>query len=127
MFYAIGGSFNISNDFKMTPGSECKLEYRGSIVAFCLSTTGNELAFKSMINNDETLKINFPAITYVRSRDCVYIVGGLKPDFSATDSILEFNVTRNTLKEVAKMVKKRYNHTCTNYNERIYIAGGVTQ
>ena len=127
MFYAVGGSFNSLNA-TMTSSSntrEVQLDFRGSITAWALDLNGHELKMKQFITGDDRLKINCPAITYLRDRGCVYIVGGITPEMKPTDAILEYNVEKNQLTNVGSLRRLRYNHTCCNYKGKIYILGGV--
>lgn len=77
--------------------------------------------------------LNYPAVTYCRANPNkpyltdgnAYIAGGIDQNMRPTMNVMQFTPKDRKLSIVAKMIKSRFNHTCTNYKGKIYIAGGV--
>lgn len=126
MFYVVAGSINQSN-MSMSNSSaniDGKLSYPGNITAFTIDQSGTEKGLQNYLN-DERLKVNFPAVTYMREIGSAFIIGGIKPDMEPSDEVLEFRVNNNTLNCVTKMFKRRYNHSACCHMGKIYVSGGI--
>ena len=112
--------------------------FKGEVIAIdVLPPEPQEARLKlaAIHKNVEDYKIAYSGIVYARCAEGnrvnswdgkAYVLGGINKDMKVSQNILEYDPEKEGSSIVGVMKKRRFNHTCTKYKNRVLIAGGIS-